>query len=94
VQALSAVTTFLFTDIEGSTHLWEQEPERMGPALARHDAGPRIAAVRPSGNTPSMELCAPAKCRSVTYVSGMKCYPSLRKGISALCANLAAASGH
>ena len=22
-------TTFLFTDIEGSTRLWEQEPERM-----------------------------------------------------------------
>jgi predicted ATPase/class 3 adenylate cyclase len=34
----SAVTTFLFTDIEGSTRLWEQEPERMQPALARHDA--------------------------------------------------------
>ena len=34
----SAVTTFLFTDIEGSTRLWEQEPERMRPALARHDA--------------------------------------------------------
>jgi len=43
VQALSAVTTFLFTDIEGSTHLWEQEPERMGPALARHDAIARAA---------------------------------------------------
>jgi predicted ATPase/class 3 adenylate cyclase len=28
----------LFTDIEGSTRLWEQEPERMRPALARHDA--------------------------------------------------------
>lgn len=33
-----AVTTFLFTDIEGSTRLWEQEPERMRHALARHDA--------------------------------------------------------
>ena len=30
--------TFLFTDIEGSTQLWEDEPERMQPALARHDA--------------------------------------------------------
>jgi len=30
--------TFLFTDIEGSTRLWEQEPGRMQPALARHDA--------------------------------------------------------
>jgi len=33
----SRVTTFLFTDIEGSTRLWEQEPERMREALARHD---------------------------------------------------------
>jgi predicted ATPase/class 3 adenylate cyclase len=32
------VTTFLFTDIEGSTRLWEQEPDRMHDALARHDA--------------------------------------------------------
>ena len=30
--------TFLFTDIEGSTRLWEQAPGRMGPALASHDA--------------------------------------------------------
>ena len=39
----SAVATFLFTDIEGSTRLWEQEPERMRPALARHDALARAA---------------------------------------------------
>src|SRR5262245_4748767 len=30
--------TFLFTDIEGSTRLWEQHPQAMRPALARHDA--------------------------------------------------------
>ncbi len=30
--------TFLFTDIEGSTKLWEQYPEVMRVALARHDA--------------------------------------------------------
>ncbi len=29
--------TFLFTDIEGSTRLWEQQPEAMRAALARHD---------------------------------------------------------
>ena len=39
----SAVTTFLFTDIEGSTRLWEEEPERMQPALACHDALARTA---------------------------------------------------
>ncbi len=30
--------TFLLTDIEGSTKLWEQQPEPMRQALARHDA--------------------------------------------------------
>jgi predicted ATPase/class 3 adenylate cyclase len=30
--------TFLFTDLEGSTQLWERFPEAMRPALARHDA--------------------------------------------------------
>src|SRR5439155_25044665 len=30
--------TFLFTDIEGSTRLWEEHPEAMREALVRHDA--------------------------------------------------------
>ncbi len=30
--------TFLFTDIENSTRLWERYPAAMGQALARHDA--------------------------------------------------------
>jgi predicted ATPase/class 3 adenylate cyclase len=34
----SAVTTYLFTDIEGSTGHWEREPQRMQAALAQHDA--------------------------------------------------------
>ena len=34
----SAVTTLLFTDIEGSARLWVQEPERAPLAVARHDA--------------------------------------------------------
>ncbi len=29
--------TFLFTDIEGSTRMWEQHPRAMQAALARHD---------------------------------------------------------
>ncbi|HZH98023.1 MAG TPA: adenylate/guanylate cyclase domain-containing protein, partial [Fimbriimonadaceae bacterium] len=29
--------TFLFTDIAGSTRLWEADPSRMGEALPRHD---------------------------------------------------------
>ncbi len=30
--------TFLFTDIEGSTQLWEADPEAMKRALSRHNA--------------------------------------------------------
>lgn len=39
----SGTVTFLFTDIEGSTRLWEEHPEAMRPALARHDALMRAA---------------------------------------------------
>ncbi|HEX8010766.1 MAG TPA: tetratricopeptide repeat protein [Casimicrobiaceae bacterium] len=37
------LTTLLFTDIEGSTRLWEQEGARMSRALAAHDALSRKA---------------------------------------------------
>jgi class 3 adenylate cyclase len=33
----SGTVTFLFTDIEGSTRLWQEQPDAMRPALARHD---------------------------------------------------------
>jgi len=33
----TGTVTFLFTDIEGSSRLWERFPVDMGPALARHD---------------------------------------------------------
>ena len=33
----SGTVTFLFTDLEGSTRLWEEHPEAMKEALARHD---------------------------------------------------------
>ncbi|MSP14768.1 MAG: adenylate/guanylate cyclase domain-containing protein, partial [Chloroflexi bacterium] len=34
----SGTVTFLFSDIEGSTKLWQQHPEAMKAALARHNA--------------------------------------------------------
>ena len=43
VHDQSAATIFLFTDIEGSTRLWDEEPERMRPALASHDTITRRA---------------------------------------------------
>jgi LuxR family transcriptional regulator, maltose regulon positive regulatory protein len=36
-QLPTGTLTFLFTDIEGSTQLWEQHPGTMPAALARHD---------------------------------------------------------
>jgi predicted ATPase/class 3 adenylate cyclase len=37
VEFPSGTVTFLFTDLQGSTRLWEEFPEAMGAALARHD---------------------------------------------------------
>lgn len=34
----TGTVTFLYTDIEGSTRLWEQQPDAMRAALARHDS--------------------------------------------------------
>ena len=37
VRPPSGTVTFLFTDVVGSTGLWETAPEAMGEAIARHD---------------------------------------------------------
>jgi class 3 adenylate cyclase len=37
VSAPSGTVTFLFTDIEGSTRLWQQDEQSMRTALSRHD---------------------------------------------------------
>jgi class 3 adenylate cyclase len=39
----SGTVTFLFTDIEGSTRRWEDDPEAMRSALAAHDEVLRAA---------------------------------------------------
>jgi predicted ATPase/class 3 adenylate cyclase len=41
--APAALSTFLITDIEGSTRLWEEHADAMATALARHDALLRAA---------------------------------------------------
>jgi class 3 adenylate cyclase len=39
----SGTVTFLFTDVEGSTRLWEEHSDAMRPALAGHDELIRVA---------------------------------------------------
>lgn len=45
----STILTFLFTDIEGSTSKWEEQPELMANAVGRHDALLRDAVARYGG---------------------------------------------
>jgi class 3 adenylate cyclase len=42
--------TFLFTDLEGSTRLWQDHPDAMQSALARHDATMRGAIAAHGGH--------------------------------------------
>jgi predicted ATPase/class 3 adenylate cyclase len=52
--ARARTLTMLFTDIEGSTRLWEQDPARMPHALARHDALARDAVESHRGSVVKM----------------------------------------
>jgi class 3 adenylate cyclase len=45
----TGTVTFLFTDIEGSTKLWQQHPDAMAQALPRHDAIIKTAVAKHSG---------------------------------------------
>jgi class 3 adenylate cyclase len=57
----SGQITFLFTDIEGSTRLWEKDPEAMRRALERHDVILRSAIEAQDGyvfKTMGDEFCA------------------------------------
>ena len=36
-QPPSGTVTFLLTDLEGSTRMWEQDPDAMKAAMVRHD---------------------------------------------------------
>jgi predicted ATPase/class 3 adenylate cyclase len=48
-QLPSGTITLLFTDVQGSTRLWEAEPEPMAKALRRHDEIMRSAIERSGG---------------------------------------------
>jgi class 3 adenylate cyclase len=48
-EPASGTLTFLFTDLEGSTRLWEEFPHAMKRALERHDAILRAAVAGSNG---------------------------------------------
>ena len=50
----TGTVTFLFTDVEGSTRLWDEHPEATKGALARHDAILRDAIESHAGHVVKM----------------------------------------
>jgi class 3 adenylate cyclase len=67
----SGTVTVLFTDIEGSTRLWEERPAEMREALALHGDVLRAAVESVSGS------CSPP---TVTGSRGGRMRPSRRRG--------------
>ena len=70
--------TYLFTDLEGSTQLWEQHPNAMQPALARHDVLLHEAIISNQGQVIKstgdgiqavFKLCAPCCSRNQSHAS-------------------------
>ncbi len=72
----SGTVTFLFTDLEDSTRLWEQYPEGMKAALSRHDAILRQAVESHNG--------------TVVKMRGDGCHAAFATGIDAVGASVAA----
>src|SRR4051812_8254709 len=71
--------TFLFTDVEGSTKLWEQHPEQMRAALARHDqvietlvAQHQGVVVRPRGEGDSRFAVFPRASEAVAAAAAIQ----------------------
>jgi class 3 adenylate cyclase len=62
----TGTVSFLITDLEGSTRLWEEHPEAMHAALARHNEILREA-IEPAGRC---ECAAGASCERVPRAIG------------------------
>jgi predicted ATPase/class 3 adenylate cyclase len=73
--------TFLFTDIVGSTRLWEQHPRPMQAALARHDAIVRQAVVSNGGHvfkTVGDQFCAAFAIAPAALLAALAAQQALR----------------
>jgi LuxR family transcriptional regulator, maltose regulon positive regulatory protein len=85
----SGTTTFLFTDVEGSSRLWEQHPQAMAAALERHELLLRQAVAAHGGvvfKTVGDGLCA-------AFVSAPEALTAALEGQRALLAEAWQASG-
>jgi class 3 adenylate cyclase len=68
--------TFLFTDIEGSTRLWETAPDMMRSALARHDLLVRQAIAAAGGwvfKTAGDAFCACFSDHTFGVIESLEC---------------------
>lgn len=79
VDLPDGIVTFLFTDVEGSTALWEDSPESMMGALNQHDEVIDAAAegrggvsVKPRGEGDSRFLVFPSATEAVGAVAEMQ----------------------
>src|SRR4051812_8826323 len=75
----TGTVTFLFTDIEGSTTLWEQHPEETRAALVRHDTlvedaitGYNGVVVRPRGEGDSRFAVFPLAADAVEAATAIQ----------------------
>src|SRR4051812_17811833 len=80
-RGLRLMVTFLFTDIEGSTRLWERVPKAMETALARHDAILRAAIEAEGGRvfkTMGDAFCAAFPTAAAALAAGVRVQHWLR----------------
>jgi WD40 repeat protein/class 3 adenylate cyclase len=88
--------TFLFTDIEGSTQLWERQTEVMRVALARHDAILRTTAATYHGHvfkTIGDAFCVAFGSASEAVLAAVQAQRALQKEVPQLRVRMAVHTG-
>jgi class 3 adenylate cyclase len=101
-QLPGGTLTFLFTDIEGSTRLWEEDPRAMRNALARHDSLLRDVLENSGGRvfkSTGDGFCAVFPSAALAAQAALDAQQALQHGVSAhhapaLRVRMALHSGH
>ncbi len=83
----TGTVTFVFTDVEGSTRLWQEHPDAMSDVLARHDAIVRDAVVnhdgrvvKSTGDGVHAVFAVPSDAVDAASMSSARCTP--RRGVT------------